>query len=66
MEQVPRHVDPGKEWAGVPGVYVLTGTDLQHAAVRTGVERTLTTTLIVKPWAYVGLSEDFLSRLSSQ
>ncbi len=65
MEQVPRHIDPGKEWAGVPGIYVLTGTDLQHAAVRTGVERTLTTTLIVKPWPYVGLSEDFLSRLGS-
>lgn len=65
MEQVPRHIDPGTGWAGVPGVYVLTGTELQHAAVRTGVERTLTTTLIVKPWAYVGLSEDFLSRLSS-
>jgi hypothetical protein len=65
MEQVPRHVDPGKGWAGLPGIYVLTGTELQTAAVRTGVERTLTTTLIVKPWAYVGLSEDFLSRLSS-
>lgn len=65
MEQVPRHVDPGEGWRGVPGVYVLTGTELKHAAVRTGVERTLTTTLIVKPWAYVGLSEDFLSRLGS-
>ncbi len=58
-------LDPGPDWANVPGIYVLTGTDLQHAAVRTGVERTLTTTLIVKPWAYVGLSEDFLSRLNS-
>ncbi len=65
MEQTPRHVDPSGDWSGVPGVYVLTGTDLLHAAVRTGVERTLTTTLIVKPWAYVGLSEDFLSRLGS-
>ncbi|MGY1823284.1 hypothetical protein [Geodermatophilus sp. SYSU D00079] len=65
MEQVPRDVDPGRSWAGVPGIYVLTGTDLQHSASRTGKERTLTTTLIVKPWAYVGLSEDFLGRLSS-
>lgn len=65
MEQVPRHIDPGKGWGGVPGVYVLTGTELLHAAVRTGVERTLTTTLIVRPWAYIGLSEDFLSRLGS-
>ena len=65
IEQVPRHVDPAKEWAGVPGIYVLTGTDLQVASVRTGLERTLTTTLIVRPWAYVGLSEDFLGRLSS-
>jgi hypothetical protein len=65
MEQVPRHIDPGRGWGGVPGVYVLTGTDLVHGSVRTGVERTLTTTLIVRPWAYVGLSEDFLSRLGS-
>ncbi|MFB9376515.1 hypothetical protein ACFFKU_11995 [Kineococcus gynurae] len=65
MDQVPRHIDPGTEWDGSPGVYVLTGTDLAHAAVRTGIERTLTTTLIVKPWAYVGLSEDFRGRLSS-
>ncbi len=65
MEQTPRHVDPAGDWSGVPGVYVLTGTELLHAAMRTGVERTLTTTLIVKPWAYVGLSEDFLSRLGS-
>jgi hypothetical protein len=65
MEQTPRHLDPGKEWRGVPGIYVLTGTELQHAAVRTGKERTLTTTLIVRPWAYIGLSEDFFSRLAS-
>jgi hypothetical protein len=65
MEQTPRHVDPGSDWAGVPGIYVLTGTDLQQSSARTGNERTLTTTLIVRPWAYVGLSEDFLGRLSS-
>jgi hypothetical protein len=65
MEQTPRHLDPGQEWRGVPGIYVLTGTELQHAAVRTGKERTLTTTLIVRPWAYIGLSEDFFSRLAS-
>lgn len=65
LEQVPRHLDPSPSWRGVPGVYVLTGTDLEQAAVRTGLERTLTTTLIVRPWAYVGLSEDFLGRLSS-
>jgi hypothetical protein len=65
MEQVPRHVDPGEGWSGVPGIYVLTGTDLEQASVRTGPERTLTTTLIVRPWAYVGLSEDFLGRLGS-
>lgn len=65
MEQTPRHLDPAKEWRGVPGIYVLTGTELEHAAVRTGKERTLTTTLIVRPWAYIGLSEDFFSRLAS-
>jgi hypothetical protein len=65
MEQVPRHVDPSGGWSGVPGIYVLTGTDLEQASVRTGPERTLTTTLIVRPWAYVGLSEDFLGRLGS-
>jgi hypothetical protein len=65
MEQVPRHVNPGEGWSGVPGIYVLTGTDLEQASVRTGPERTLTTTLIVRPWAYVGLSEDFLGRLGS-
>jgi hypothetical protein len=65
MEQVPRSVDPSRDWAGVPGVYVLTGTDLQTTSLRTGAERTITTTLIVRPWAYVGLSEDFLGRLSS-
>lgn len=65
MEQVPRHVNPGEGWSGVPGIYVLTGTDLEQASVRTGPERTLTTTLIVRPWAYVGLSEDFLGRLGT-
>lgn len=65
MEQTPRHVDPGSDWAGVPGIYVLTGTDLQHSSTRTGNERTLTTTLIVRPWAYVGLSEDFSGRIGS-
>lgn len=40
------------------GICVLTGTDLEQASVRTGPERTLTTTLIIRPWAYVGLSED--------
>ena len=65
MEQVPRHVDPSGGWSGVPGIYVLTGTDLEQASVRTGPERTLTTTLIIRPWAYVGLSEDFLGRLGS-
>ena len=65
MEQTPRHVDPTRDWAGVPGVYVLTGTDLVQSSARTGNDRTLTTTLIVKPWAYVGLSEDFLGRLGS-
>ncbi len=65
MEQVPRHLDPSTGWTGVPGVYVLTGTDLETASARTGLERTLTTTLIVRPWAYVGLSEDFLGRLGS-
>lgn len=65
MEQVPRSVDPSSDWKGVPGIYVLTGTDLQQSSLRTGVERTITTTLIVRPWAYVGLSEDFLGRLSS-
>ncbi len=65
MEQTPRHVDPAREWGGVPGIYVLTGTDLQQSSSRTGNERTLTTTLIVRPWAYVGLSEDFQGRLGS-
>jgi hypothetical protein len=65
MEQTPRHVDPDEQWRGVSGISVLTGTELQHAAVRTGKERTLTTTLIVRPWAYIGLSEDFFSRLAS-
>lgn len=65
MEQTPRHLDPSADWTGVPGVYVLTGTDLEHSSTRTGRERTLTTTLIVRPWAYVGLSEDFLGRLGS-
>jgi len=65
MEQTPRHVDPAQDWAGVPGIYVLTGTDLEQSSARTGNERTLTTTFIVRPWGYVGLSEDFLGRLSS-
>ncbi len=65
MEQTPRHLDPGAQWHGVAGIYVLTGTELEHAAVRTGRERTLTTTLIVRPWAYVGLSENFLGRLAN-
>jgi hypothetical protein len=65
MEQTPRHLDPSAKWVGVAGIYVLTGTELDHAAVRTGQERTLTTTLIVRPWAYVGLSEDFTGRLTS-
>jgi hypothetical protein len=65
MEQTPRHVDPGPDWAGVAGIYVLTGTYLQQSSTRTGNERTLTVTLIVRPWAYVGLSEDFQSRLGS-
>lgn len=65
MEQIPRHRDPSPGWAGVPGIYVLTGTDLEIASARTGVERTLTMTSIVRPWAYVGLSEDFLGRLGS-
>jgi len=65
MEQTPRHIDPERDWAGVPGIYVLTGTDLQQSSTRTGNERTLTTTSIVRPWAYVGLSEDFHGRLGS-
>ena len=65
MEQVPRHLDPGPSWDGAPGVYVLTGTQLERSTVRTGTERTLTATSIVRPWAYVGLSEDFRGRLSS-
>jgi hypothetical protein len=65
MEQTPRHVNPAQDWAGVPGIYVLTGTDLQQSSTRTGNERTLTTTLIVRPWAYVGISEDFLGRIGS-
>ncbi len=65
MEQISRHVEPSRDWSGVPGIYVLTGTELQHSFTRTGNERTLTTTLIVRPWAYVGLSEDFLGRIGS-
>lgn len=65
MEQVPRHLDASSHWDGAPGVYVLTGTQLEHSTVRTGTERTLTATSIVRPWAYVGLSEDFRGRLSS-
>lgn len=65
MEQTARHLDPSDKWRGVPGIYVLTGTDVDYAAARAGKERTLTATLIVRPWAYVGLSEDFLGRLAS-
>lgn len=65
MEQTPRHIDPTRDWDNVPGIYVLTGTQLEQSSVRTGNERTLTTTLIIRPWAYVGLSEDFRGRLSS-
>lgn len=65
MQQVPRHVDPESDWRDVPGVYVLTGTDLQQTTTRTGPERTLTMTSIVRPWAYVGLSEKFSDRMSS-
>ena len=65
MEQTPRHVNPSDTWRGVPGIYVLTGTDLEHSATRTGNERTLTATMIVRPWAYVGLSEDFFGRIGS-
>jgi hypothetical protein len=65
MEQVPRHLDPGAEWDKVPGIYVLTGTELEQSASRTGLERTLTTTSIVRPWAYVGLSEGLRPRLTS-
>ena len=63
MEQVPRHVNPGQGWSGVPGIYVLTGTDLEQASVRTGPERTLTTTLIVRPWAYVGSERGLLGQI---
>jgi len=42
MEQTPRHLDPGSEWRGVPGIYVLTGTKLDYATVRAGRERTAT------------------------
>jgi hypothetical protein len=65
MQQVPRHVDPENDWRDVPGVYVLTGTELQQTTTRTGHERTLTMTSIVRPWAYVGLSEKFFDRMSS-
>jgi hypothetical protein len=65
MQQVPRHVDPESDWRDVPGVYVLTGTELQQTTNRTGPERTLTMTSIVRPWAYVGLSEKFFDRMSS-
>ena len=65
MQQAPRHVDPDGGWRDVPGVYVLTGTELHHTTTRTGPERTLTMTSIVRPWAYVGLSENFFDRMSS-
>jgi hypothetical protein len=65
MQQVARHVDPDDDWRDVPGVYVLTGTELNQTVTRTGPERTLTMTSIVRPWAYVGLSESFFGRMSS-
>lgn len=65
MHQVPRHVDPEDDWRAVPGVYVLTGTELDQRTTRNGPERTLTMTSIVRPWAYVGLSEKFFDRMSS-
>lgn len=65
MQQVPRPVDPEGDWRDVPGVYVLTGTELHQTTTRTGPERTLTMTSIVRPWAYVGLSEKFFDRMSS-
>lgn len=65
MQQVPRHVDPEADWRDVPGVYVLTGTELAQTTSRTGPERTMTMTSIVRPWAYVGLSEKFFDRISS-
>ncbi len=65
MQQVPRHVDPDSGWRDVPGIYVLTGTELHQTTTRTGAERTLTMTSIVRPWAYVGLSEKFFDRMSS-
>jgi pyruvate/2-oxoglutarate dehydrogenase complex dihydrolipoamide acyltransferase (E2) component len=65
MQQVPRHVDPDSDWRDVPGIYVLTGTELQQTTTRTGAERTLTMTSIVRPWAYVGLSEKFFDRMNS-
>ncbi len=65
MQQVPRHVDPDSDWRDVPGIYVLTGTELHQTTTRTGAERTLTMTSIVRPWAYVGLSEKFFDRMNS-
>lgn len=65
MEQTPRHLDPGDPWRRVPGIYVLTGTELDASTTRTGLERALTTTLVTRPWAYVGLSESFFARLAS-
>lgn len=47
------------------GRRALCGASRRASALRTGKERTLTTTLIVRPWAYIGLSEDFFSRLAS-
>jgi hypothetical protein len=35
MQQVPRHVDPDAGWRDVPGIYVLTGTQLQQTTNRT-------------------------------
>lgn len=63
LEQTPRHINPSPDWASVPVIYVLTGTTLLQSSARTGHERTLTTTSIIRPWAYVGLSEDIVERL---
>ena len=56
---------PQRTGQALPGIYVLTRTELKQSTQRTGHERTLTNTSIIRPWAYVGLSEDFLGRLSS-
>ena len=56
---------PQRTGQALPGIYVLTRTELKQSTQRTGHERTLTSTSIIRLWAYVGLSEDFLGRLSS-